>query len=59
MAETLKVVVLLELRNFLQSFPLHKLSYRSAVSNFKKVGFEIVIGESEVKELLGVLLHLF
>jgi hypothetical protein len=59
MAKTLKVVVLLELRNFFQSFPLHKLTYRSAVSDFEKVGFEIVIGKSKIKELFGVLLHLF
>ena len=59
MAETLKVVVLLELRNFLKSFPLNKLAYGSAVSDFEKIGFEIVIGESKIKELFRVLLHLF
>jgi hypothetical protein len=54
-----EIVVFLELLNLLQSFPFNELPYRPAVGNFEEVGFKVVVGESEVKKLFGILLHLF
>lgn len=53
-----KLVVPLELSYLLQPLALYKLADGAAVGYFEEVGLKVAVGETEVEELLGVLLHL-
>ncbi len=50
-------IVLLELNNLLQSFPLNEDSQRPTKSNLHNVGFEVIISKSEVEISLWVLFY--
>ena len=53
-----KIVVFLEFSDSFESFLLNKLSHCSAVCELKKVGFEVIVCESEIEELLWIFFHL-
>ena len=52
-----QVVVSLELTYSLQSLSFYELSNGSAVGQLEKVCLEVIVGKTEIEELLWVFLH--
>jgi len=58
MPKALEVVIFLKLCDVLQSLSFDELTNSPAVGDFEKICLEVIVGETKVKELLRVFLHL-